>query len=149
MNAGATDDPLVLARSLTRRTAQLCAGLESGAADLYDLVTPTTAQLLHWWFGEDACQTRAFNFHAGQRQAILNTIVAHEVLGSHDLKNLYEQACAEALLAGDPDHTAVWFGEAAGLVGDIAPAAAIVQGMAAQAAKIIGAAAGQQQSSAG
>src|SRR5690606_19112201 len=101
MNARATDDPLVLARSLTRRAAQLCTGLESGSADLYDLVTPITAQLLHWWFGEDACQSRAFNFHPGQRQAILNTIVAHEVLGTLDLKHLYEQVCAEALLTGD------------------------------------------------
>ncbi|GGJ97836.1 DEAD/DEAH box helicase family protein [Luteimonas terricola] len=100
MNATASD-PLILAKALTRRTEQLCIGLESGAADLYDLVTPTTAELLHWWFGEDACQTRAFNFHLGQRQAILNTIVAHEVLGTLDLKHLYEQVCAEALLVGD------------------------------------------------
>lgn len=95
------DDPLVLAKSLTTRAEQLCIGLESGTADLYDLVTPTTAELLRWWFGEDARQTRAFNFHLGQRQAILNTIVAHEVLGSTDLKNLYEQLCAESLLVGD------------------------------------------------
>lgn len=55
----------------------------------------------------------------------------------------------QAFEAGDPEHTAVWFGEAAGLVDDIPPAASIVQGMAAQAARIIGAAADQQQSSAG
>ncbi len=95
------DDPLVLAKSLTKRAEQLCIGLESGTADLYELVTPTTAELLRWWFGEDARQARAFNFHPGQRQAILNAIVAHEVLGSHDLKNLYEQLCGEAFLAGD------------------------------------------------
>src|SRR3546814_18307717 len=84
MNAKTTDDPLILARSLTRHAEQLCNGLESGTIDLYDLVTPTTAQLLHWWFGADACQTRAFNFHPGQRQAILNTIVAPHVLGTPD-----------------------------------------------------------------
>ena len=95
------DDPLLLAKSLTKRAEHLCIGLESGAADLYEMVTPVTAELLRWWFAEDACQTRRFNFHPGQRQAILNTIVAHEVLGSSDLKHLYEQACAEALLAGD------------------------------------------------
>ena len=55
----------------------------------------------------------------------------------------------QALETCDPEHTAVWFGEAAGLVDDIPPAASIVQGMAAQAAQIIGAAADQQQSSAG
>ena len=101
MSTRVVDNPLILAKSLTRNTEQLCAGLESGTADLYDLVTPTTGELLHWWFGEDACQTRAFNFHSGQRQAILNTIVAHEVLGTLDLKHLYEQVCAEALLVGD------------------------------------------------
>lgn len=93
-------DPLILARSLTRRTDQLCAGLESGTADLYDMVTPTTAELLRWWFGEEVCQTRPINFHPGQRQAILNAIVAHEVLGTLDLKHLYEQVCPEDLLAG-------------------------------------------------
>ncbi len=95
------DDPLILARSLTRHAEQLGTGLDEGTADLHDLVTPTTAELLRWWFGREARQTRRFNFHPGQRQAILNTIVAHEVLGAHDLKHLYEQVCAEALLAGD------------------------------------------------
>lgn len=92
--------PLALAAALTRRTEQLCIGLEQGIADIYELVTPVTAELLRWWFGEDACQSRTFNFHPGQRQAILNVIVAHEVLDSPNLKNLYEQVCAEALLEG-------------------------------------------------
>ena len=35
-----------------------------------------------WWFGEDMVLARGgLNFHAGQKQAILNAIVAHEVLG--------------------------------------------------------------------
>ncbi|MGB3748903.1 MAG: DEAD/DEAH box helicase family protein [Rhodanobacter sp.] len=92
--------PLALAAALTRRTEQLCIGLEQGIADIYELVTPVTAELLRWWFGEDACQSRSFNFHPGQRQAILNVIVAHEVLDSPNLKNLYEQVCTEALLEG-------------------------------------------------
>lgn len=94
-------DQLALAKALTGRTERLCAGLEQGIADLHDLVTPVTAELLRWWFGEDACQSRAFNFHAGQRQAILNAIVAHEVLASADLADLYRQVCPEALLHGD------------------------------------------------
>jgi len=101
VSARAPDDPLLLARALSQHTGQIGAGLESGTADLYELVTPVTAELLHWWFGDEACRTRTFNFHAGQRQAILNVIVAHEVLGSHDLKDLYQQACPEAVLAGD------------------------------------------------
>jgi hypothetical protein len=42
-------------------------------------VTPTTAELLRWWFLEDIWQRAQLNFHPGQRQAILNAIVAHEV----------------------------------------------------------------------
>ena len=42
----------------------------------------------------------------------------------------YRQAFAE----GDPDNTAVWFGEAAGLIHAIEPAAAIVERMVAEAA---------------
>ena len=91
---------LELAASLTRRTEQLCVGLEHGIADIQEMVTPVTAELLRWWFGEDACQSRSFNFHPGQRQAILNVIVAHEVLNSPDLTDLYRQVCADALLAG-------------------------------------------------
>ena len=100
MSTLAGSDPLPLATALTKRTRDLCIGLEQGTATLYDLVTPMTADLLHWWFGEDACASRRANFHPGQRQAILNVIVAHEVLGGTDLADLYRKACADALLEG-------------------------------------------------
>ncbi|MDP1606746.1 MAG: DEAD/DEAH box helicase family protein [Rhodocyclaceae bacterium] len=99
MKAG-VDSPLALAAGLTAKTNQLCIGLEDSAADIFDLVTPTTAELLRWWFLADICATRPFNFHAGQRQAILNTIVAHEVLNAPDLVGLYRQAAPDALLTG-------------------------------------------------
>ncbi|MBN8764393.1 MAG: hypothetical protein J0I63_14975 [Thiobacillus sp.] len=74
------DDQLALSAGLTTRTAALCLGLESGVAEIFDLVTPTTAELLKWWFGDDVVAARGgLNFHAGQKQAILNAIVAHEV----------------------------------------------------------------------
>lgn len=91
---------LELAKALTAKTQQLCIGLADGVADLSGLVTPTTAELLHWWFGEEACATRSLNFHDGQRQAILNTIVAHEVFNAADLKSLYQAAAPDALLTG-------------------------------------------------
>lgn len=94
------NEKLRLAAGLTAKTQQLCLGLVDGSADIYDLVTPTTAELLRWWFLEDICQTRRFNFHAGQRQAILNNIVAHEVLAAPSLQALYRQAAADALLEG-------------------------------------------------
>ncbi|MDR2711149.1 MAG: DEAD/DEAH box helicase family protein [Burkholderiales bacterium] len=93
--------PLALSLALTEKTRQLALGLEDGAADLLDMVTPVTAELLHWWFGQDMVDARvALNFHAGQKQAILNAIVAHEVLDAASLKDLYEKAAPDALLAG-------------------------------------------------
>ena len=98
-------DQLALSAGLTAKTNQLCLGLESGAADILELVTPTTAELLTWWFGEDmVLSRRGLNFHAGQKQAILNAIVAHEVLGKDhanwSLLDLYKAAAPDALLAG-------------------------------------------------
>lgn len=95
------DDQLVLSAALTAKTQQLCLGLEHGAADLLELVTPTTAELLLWWFGEEQTTTRGgLNFHQGQKQAILNAIVAHEVLGTANLQQLYQAVVPDALLVG-------------------------------------------------
>ncbi|MFN9728220.1 DEAD/DEAH box helicase family protein [Acidovorax sp.] len=101
-----TPDQLALAAGLTAKTQQLCLGLESGAADILDLVTPTTAELLLWWFGEDMVLSRqGLNFHTGQKQAILNAIVAHEVLGQErerwTLLDLYQACAPDALLTGN------------------------------------------------
>ena len=98
-------EQLALSAGLTAKTNQLCLGLESGAADILELVTPTTAELLTWWFGEDmVLSRRGLNFHAGQKQAILNAIVAHEVLGKDhatwSLLDLYKAAAPDALLTG-------------------------------------------------
>lgn len=113
MSGGKTKDaehPLALSAGLTAKTNALCLGLESGAADVLELVTPTTAELLGWWFGEDMVAARGgsgggLNFHAGQKQAILNAIVAHEVLGAGrerwGLLDLYEAAAPDALLVGN------------------------------------------------
>jgi type III restriction enzyme len=95
-----SDEALALARCLSARTRHLCRGLDAGAARLLDLVTPTTAKLLRWWFGANACAARRLNFHYGQRQAILNLIVAHEVLGPSTLPELYWRAAPDALLSG-------------------------------------------------
>ncbi len=99
------DPQLALSTALTAKTRQLCLGLESGVADILDMVTPTTAELLLWWFGEEMVLSRGgLNFHAGQKQAILNAIVAHEVLHSATLLDLYQQVAPEALLAGNRLH---------------------------------------------
>ena len=101
MTQAQPENQLALSLALTARTRQLCIGLESGVADILELVTPTTAELLKWWFGEDMTASRtSLNFHAGQKQAILNAIVAHEVLGSTTLLDLYQQVAPDALLTG-------------------------------------------------
>lgn len=91
-------NPLALSIALTEHTRALCQGLEDGSAEILHKVTPHTADLLHWWFSDEMCTARgSLNFHAGQKQAILNTIVAHEVLESSSLLDLYEQVAPHAL----------------------------------------------------
>ena len=104
----ASDNQLALSIALTQKTKELCERLGGGKAPIFELVTPTTAELLKWWFGDDMVDARGgamggLNFHQGQRQAILNTIVAHEVLGqqSHGLLNLYREVAPDALLVGN------------------------------------------------
>lgn len=63
------------------------ASYDSG--ELFELVTPTTAELLRFWFDEAYCETRRINFHSGQKQAILNTIYCHEVLKSESVEDMY------------------------------------------------------------
>lgn len=87
---------------LVKRLAPLlkteCTGLETGSAPILEKVTPVTADLLRWWFQRDCCDTRPVNFHDGQRQAVLNTIYAHEVLQPATLVDLYQKVAAEDLL---------------------------------------------------
>ena len=61
---------------------------ESG--EMMGKVTPTTATLLKYWFGEEFCSSRTRNFHAGQRQAILNIIYLHEVVREKIVIDAYE-----------------------------------------------------------
>ena len=71
-----------------RLTDVVNAAWESG--EMLEKVTPTTATLLKYWFGESFCNTRRQNFHEGQRQAILNIIYLHEVLGERCVADAYK-----------------------------------------------------------
>ena len=53
-------------------------------------VTPTTKELLKWWFSEEQYSIRKRNFHEGQRQAILNIIYLHEVAKINTVTDTYE-----------------------------------------------------------
>ena len=89
---------LSLSKNLSAKTAEFCIGIENGSAQILQQVSQTTADLLQHWFGADSCLSRNFNFHQGQKQAILNVIFAHEVLKIKSLKDLYLQIAPEALL---------------------------------------------------
>ncbi|TFZ54921.1 restriction endonuclease subunit R [Methylorubrum sp. Q1] len=99
----ASINDLSLARGLTAAVETVCAGLETGEAPILDHVTETTAELLKWWFQAEFQDARAFNFHPGQRQALLNVIYAHEVLGITTLQDLYQAAAPDVMLASTRD----------------------------------------------
>ncbi len=90
---------LPLSEALTAKVNESCIGLEDGVADIYEMVTEATANLLRFWFLQDFVDLRrGLNFHTGQRQSILNTIYAHEVLGKTSLKDLYTTLAPDALV---------------------------------------------------
>ncbi len=82
-----------------RLTDVVNAAWESG--EMLAKVTPTTASLLNYWFGEGFCNERTRNFHEGQRQAILNIIYLHEVLGETNVLDAYEQIIPELMDRAD------------------------------------------------
>lgn len=81
-----TNASLELAKRLSETVN---AAWESG--ELMEQVTPTTQELLKFWFSEEYCSLRNRNFHAGQRQAILNIVYLHEVMGVRNVTEYYEQ----------------------------------------------------------
>lgn len=99
----ASINDLSLAKGLTAKAEDACAGLESGEAPILDQVSEITAELLKWWFQAEFQDARSFNFHPGQRQALLNVIYAHEVLGISTLQELYQIAAPDVLLTSTRD----------------------------------------------
>lgn len=57
--------------------------------ELLNKVSPVTRDLLRFWFSDTFTDVRKFNFHIGQKQAILNTIFVHEVLKSRNVFDMY------------------------------------------------------------
>ncbi len=97
--SGFADFPL--AKGLSGIVEPMIPGIVDGTGSpLLDQVTPTTAELLRFWFQQDYCELRDLNFHVGQRAAILHIIYAHEVLGTTRLRDLYEAVAPETMLEG-------------------------------------------------
>lgn len=82
-----------------RLTDVVNAAWESG--EMQEKVTPTTASLLNYWFGEGFCNERARNFHEGQRQAILNIIYLHEVMRESSVMDAYQNIIPELMDRAD------------------------------------------------
>ena len=82
-----------------RLTDVVNAAWESG--EMQEKVTPTTASLLNYWFGEGFCNERVRNFHEGQRQAILNIIYLHEVMGESSVMDAYQNIIPELMDRAD------------------------------------------------
>ena len=76
--------PLNLAKKITEEV-----NISFENESLYDKVSPITQDLLRHWFHPAFCDDRNINFHDGQKQAILNIIYLHEVLGVKTVKDLY------------------------------------------------------------
>lgn len=95
--------PLEADAGLAARIRELCVDLDYGAAEVLDLVTPTTRELLRGWFGLQAVEARgSLNFSAAQRDAILRVVVAHEVLLTGHLLDIHGQLVAVAPGEGYP-----------------------------------------------
>lgn len=95
------NDHFPLATGLSKRVNHQISDLVAGhSPELLEQVTPTTAELLRFWFQQDYCDGRFLNFHEGQRAAILHIIYAHEVIGAETLAELYETVAGEAMLDG-------------------------------------------------
>jgi type III restriction enzyme len=93
INTGTRDVPLKLAKRLTETVDS---AYKSG--QMQEMFTPVTGDLLKYWFDEAYCENRPFNFHTGQKQAILNTIYVHEVLKIRDVFEMYS-VIDESILA--------------------------------------------------
>ncbi len=92
-NTGTGDIPLQFAAKLTNLVN---ASYASG--EMLSKVTPVTKDLLRYWFNPAFTDTRPYNFHDGQRQAILNIIYLHEVLKTTNVFDMYNMV-DEKLLA--------------------------------------------------
>ena len=82
---------------------QVSARAQAAWADgsMLQAVTPVTADLLKYWFMEPYVDERPFNFHEGQRQAILNIIYLHEVLQVQSVIDIYQKVAPELLPEAD------------------------------------------------
>jgi type III restriction enzyme len=89
---GTKNIPLKFAKYITQ---QVNKEWEDGS--FLEKVSPVTKGLLKFWFQDAHCEIRTYNFHEGQKQAILNTIYLHEVLKTKNVFDMYMATHPELL----------------------------------------------------
>jgi len=89
---GTGKTPLKMAKTLSEEVNE---AWKNGI--FYEKVSPVTQDLLRFWFFPTFCDRRDINFHEGQKQAILNIIYLHEILGIKNVKDLYFSTDEELL----------------------------------------------------
>ena len=87
---------LELAQRLSERVNEAWA-----CGEMQEQVTPVTQELLKYWFSEEYCSLRERNFHIGQRQAILNIIYLHEVVGVKNVMDHYQHLMPDMMSVVD------------------------------------------------
>jgi len=92
INTGTGNIPLRFARKLAQKVNE---AWEEG--EFLSKTTGVTSDLLRFWFNDSFCDTRNYNFHIGQRQAILNTIYLHEILKVENVFDNYVDINEELL----------------------------------------------------
>jgi len=90
--------PLQFAKDITNKVNE-----SWNNGEFLNSVTPTTYELLTYWFSENHTQIREINFHEGQRQAILNIIYLHEVLKAPNIFSCYKSISPDLLIDGSLD----------------------------------------------
>lgn len=96
ISIGTRDVPLKLAKNITEQANESFA-----SGEMFSRVSLVTQDLLKFWFMPPHIETRYVNFHEGQRQAILNAVYLHEVLGTKSVREMYENIAPELLTEMD------------------------------------------------
>lgn len=91
-----SDLSLELAKKISQQANE---AMENGS--MMEAVTPVTADLLRYWFNEPYISQRKYNFHEGQRQAIINIIYLHEVLKVNNVEEIYEKTAPDLMAEAD------------------------------------------------
>lgn len=92
ISIGTRDIPLKLAKGITQKVNDSWV-----SGEMLAKVSSVTQDLLKFWFCQPHTETRYVNFHEGQRQAILNAIYLHEIVGVKSVKEIYDNIEFELL----------------------------------------------------